>query len=485
MSEYKLYAQRIGLIGITNALVSLSVILLLPILTRNLSLEDYGIWVQANVTISLLPTIVPLGLSYTMVRFLTAEKDREKKQEGFYSIFVVVILMSMIASLLLFLLAEPIASKLFNNNTDATRVISLVIFIECLNNPCISFFRTFLRMKVYSTILVVKTYLNVLLVSFFVLSGQGIMGAITALLITSAVVFLLMLYLIIKDIGIAVPRFEQMREYLAFGLPTIPGNLSSWIINSSSCYVISILLGIAFVGYYSPGYSLGNINLMFMGPFSVMLSAVMARYYEENDLESIKTILNYSSKYFLAIAIPSTFGLALLSKPLLMILSSPQIALHGYLITPFVALSALLYGMYVFFAEIIAVKKKTVITGRIWVMAAILSLGLNFLLIPRLGIMGGAVSVLITYAFALALGLYYSRKYIPVKVDLGFVAKSIFSSSLMSLLIIYCNPSGVLQVLAVVGAGALFYSIVLLLLKGFHRDELEFIVGLMGIGAHK
>lgn len=485
MSDLKLYARRIGLVGITNALVSLSVILLLPILTKNLSIEDYGIWVQANVTITLLPAIIPLGLSYTMVRFLAAERRREKKQEGFYSIFIVVILMSVIASLLLFLLAEPIASKLFNNNIEATRAISLVIFIECLNNPCISFFRTFLRMKVYSTVLVVKTYLNVLLVSFFVLSGQGVMGALTALLITSAVIFLLMLYLIIKDIGIAVPRFERMREYLAFGLPTIPGNLSSWIINSSSCYVISILLGIAYVGYYSPGYSLGNINLMFMGPFSVMLSAVMARYYEENDLDSIKTILNYSTKYFLAIAIPSTFGLALLSKSLLMILSPPQIALNGYLITPFVALSALFYGMYVFFAEIIAVKKKTAIMGRIWVVAAILSLGLNLILIPRFGIIGGAASILITYAFALAFGIYYSRRYIPVNVDLFFVAKSILSSILMSLIIVYFQPSGLMQVLAVTGACAIFYCIALILLKGFNRDELRFLKGLMGIGAHR
>ena len=485
MSDLKLYARRIGLVGITNALVSLSVILLLPILTKNLSIEDYGIWVQANVTITLLPAIIPLGLSYTMVRFLAAEKRIEKKQEGFYSILIVVILTSLVASLLLFLLAEPIASKLFNNNVDATRVMSFVIFIECLNNPCISFFRTFLRMKVYSTILLAKTCLNVLLVSLFVLSGQGIVGAITALLITSTLIFLLMLYLIIKDIGIALPRFERMREYLAFGLPTIPGNLSSWIINSSSCYVISILLGIAYVGYYSPGYSLGNINLMFMGPFSVMLSAVMTKYYEENDLESIKLILNYSTKYFLAIAIPSTFGLALLSKPLLMILSPPQIALNGYFITPFVALSALFYGMYVFFAEIIAVKKRTSITGRIWVAAAILSLGLNFLLIPWLGIIGGAASVLMTYAFALVLGIYYSRRYIPVKVDLVFVAKSLFASSLMSLIIVYIQPSGLMQVLAVTGACALFYGIVLILLRGFNQDEFGFVKGLMGLRAQR
>lgn len=485
MSEYKLYAQRIGLVGLTNALLSINVLVLLPILTKNLSIEDYSIWVQANVTITLIPTVVLLGLPYTMVRFLAAEKNRDNTQEGFYTIFIACLLMSLVTCMLIFLLAEPIASKLFDNNVTVARLLSLIIFIECLNNPCLNFFRTFLRMKVYSTILIVKTYLNVVLVTWFIISGQGIFGAITALMISSITSFLLMAYLIMRDIGVKIPRFKHIREYLAFGIPTVPGNLSSWIINSSACYMISILLGTAFVGYYSPGYSLGNINLMFIGPFSVLLSAMLARCYDKMDITTIKTILTYSSKYFLAIAIPSTIGLALLSKPLLMILSPAEIANNGYLITPFIALSAMLYGLYTFFAEIISVRKRTDITGRIWILAAILNLSLNFALIPSLGILGGAITVLITYAFALVLSIYYSSRYIPLEMNLGFVAKSIFASSLMSLLIIYTNPSGIIEILTVIAVCAILYAILLLLLRAFSKEEMDFIGRAMGIKRQK
>ena len=78
MSEFKLFAQRIGLTGLTNLLITLSGILLIPILTKTLSIEEYGIWAQIMVTIGLVPSIVMLGLPYTMVRFLAgAEKKRE------------------------------------------------------------------------------------------------------------------------------------------------------------------------------------------------------------------------------------------------------------------------------------------------------------------------------------------------------------------------------------------------------------------------
>ncbi len=49
MNEHKLFTQRIGLIGITNLLVGLSVIILLQILTKNIPVEDYGVWVQISV----------------------------------------------------------------------------------------------------------------------------------------------------------------------------------------------------------------------------------------------------------------------------------------------------------------------------------------------------------------------------------------------------------------------------------------------------
>jgi len=69
LHEYKQFARRIGLIGITNLLIGLSGLILLLILTKTLPIEEYGTYVQLTVTIGLFPGIVMLGLPYTMVRF--------------------------------------------------------------------------------------------------------------------------------------------------------------------------------------------------------------------------------------------------------------------------------------------------------------------------------------------------------------------------------------------------------------------------------
>ena len=77
MDEYIQFIKRIGIVGIANILISLSGLIFIPIITKNFSTSDYGVWAQVNTLVALVPNIVNLGLPYTMVRFLAAEKDKE------------------------------------------------------------------------------------------------------------------------------------------------------------------------------------------------------------------------------------------------------------------------------------------------------------------------------------------------------------------------------------------------------------------------
>ncbi|HJH26500.1 MAG TPA: polysaccharide biosynthesis protein [Methanophagales archaeon] len=474
MTEYKLFAQRVGLVGIVNLLVSLSGIILLPILTKTLPIEEYGIWVQIIVTITLISPIVGLGLPYTMVRFLAAEKDKTKIQEGFYSIVVFILFTSLAASFLLFVFSEPFAAAFLGNRADLIRIISLIIPIECLNGLYLNFFRTFQRIKKYSVFNILYTYGMVALVAYSLLSGYGIVEALISFLIARIIVFLLMASLIISEIGVKIPTFSHLKEYLRFGLPTVPGNFSAWIVNSSDRYIIGYFLGVAFVGYYSPGYMLGAMISMYVAPLGFLLPAVLSKLYDEGKEGEVKRYLEYTLKYFLMLAIPSAFGLSLLSKQLLITLSTSEIASYGYSITPFVAVSALFLGADAIIAQIIVLVKKTKIIGAIWMFAAIMNLGLNFVFIPHFGILGAAITTLIAYVLGFLLGYYYSFKYFKFGIDFRFILKSIFASIVMSLIIIKWNPIGTLNVLIVIGVCAVVYAAILLLLQGVKKEEIEF-----------
>lgn len=475
MKEFKDFIQRIGLVGITNILVTLSSLILLPILTKSFSVSDYGIWVQINTTITLIPYIATLGMPYTMVRFLSTEKDIEKIQEGFYSIITAVLISTIIISLLMFLFSKNIASALFNENVNLVILLSIIIIFSCLNTILLNYFRTFLEMKKYSVFSLIQIYLGVIIVSYFAIAGYKVFTAVLGLLIANLIAFLIMAFFIISEIGVKIPKYEHLREYLDFGLPTIPSNLSYWIVDSSDRYIVGILLGTTFVGYYAPGYALGNIIIMILAPFSLLLPSVLPKYYEEKNTEKLNVFLKYSLKYFLLIAIPASFGLSLLSKPILMILTTPEIAVNGYLITPFVALSALLFGVYGIVGNIIMLEKKTKILGLIWIIAAILNLVLNMLFVPYFGIVGAAAVTLIAYVLAFGLTIYYSLKFFKFNFDFPFILKSIAASIIMSSAIILMNPEGIINVLIMISTSIVVYMVSLFFMKGIGMDEIQFI----------
>lgn len=471
-SEYKLLFQRVGLLAITNVLLSFSGIILLPILTKNLSIEAYGYWVMIGVTIGMVVTIAMLGLPFTLVRFLAPLNEKDKIQEVFYSLYFLVICVSILISSIIYILSDKIAFLLFDGNILIVKIMSIIIFIECLNSFSIGYLRAREQIKRYSILNTTKTIIQIILIALLVLSGKGIVGAEIGLLISSLVMFIFLNYIIVSEIGIKVPRFENIKEYLNFGIPTVPSNLSNWVVNASDRYVIGFFLGSASVGYYSPGYSLGNIINSFSAPLNFILPATLSKHYDNNNIDKVKNILNISLKYYLIIAIPSFFGLSLLSKPLLYILTTPDIASNGYLITPFIALSSLLLGIYTFYQKIVILEKKTIITAKIWSISAGVNLLLNILLIPHIGIIGAAYTTVIAFILSLILISWNSSKYLKLSVGYNLYLKVLISSGIMSIFILLMSPVSTWDIIFTIFICVFGYFIMLYLLNVITKEEI-------------
>lgn len=474
MNEYKSFVQRIGLVGITNILISLSGLIFIPIITKNFSVADYGVWAQVNTTIALVPNIANLGLPYTMVRFLSAEKDKSKIKESFYSMLAVVFATSIAISLIFIIFQNPIANSLFEGNINVLHIVAIISFFACVNLMLISFFRTFQQIRRYSFFLILQTYIGVIISSYFALTGQTIETVILGLLVGYLVVFLIMGLMIGGYLGIPIPKFKNLREELNFAIPTIPSNVSSWVVDSSDKYVIGIFLGSVAVGYYSPSYALGSILLMFLSPFALLLPAVLPKYFEEGNLKKVNIFLKYSMKYFLIITIPAAIGLSLLSKPILMIISTPEIAINGYLVTPFVCLGAILMGIYGITNNILILKKKTKILGKIWILVGVLNLVFNIIAVPFIGIIGAAIVTLICYLLAFLITAYYSKKYIKLPFEYKSMIKTIIASTIMGIFVYIVNPSGITNVLITILKAVAIYFGILFLIKGIEKEEFDF-----------
>jgi O-antigen/teichoic acid export membrane protein len=146
--------------GITQVLINLTSILMVPLLTKNLSVADYGIWIQFTVTVTLLSMVASLGLTTTLIRFLASKKDVKKILEVFYSIFFVILAFLAIVIVVLMLLSHPISDLIFDGNYQVGFMLPIVLFFYCLNKLLMAYFNAFRQMKLYSMLLIAQSYLS-------------------------------------------------------------------------------------------------------------------------------------------------------------------------------------------------------------------------------------------------------------------------------------------------------------------------------------
>lgn len=191
--------------GLTYLLVSLSPIILLPFLTNNLTTVNFGVWVQFTITVTIVPAIGILGLPYSFVRYMSTSQSHEDVKDAFYSISFVIAIVNMGLGLLLFLFADPISRFLFNGNLVVALILPVTIFFTALILVFFDFFRTLQRNNLYNIFYLLQAYLMVILSAGFVINGYGIMGAVVGYLIAQLLIFSIMLGIIIKTIGFALP----------------------------------------------------------------------------------------------------------------------------------------------------------------------------------------------------------------------------------------------------------------------------------------
>ena len=472
MSEYVRFIQRIGLVGLTNILISLSSLIFIPIITKSFTTAEYGMWAQVNTTIALVPNIANLGLPYTMVRFLSAEKDKEKIKDSFYPMISLTFISTIIICLLFLIFGNTIANALFNGSMQVLYITTAISFFACMNLMLISFFRTFKQMKRYSLFLVLQSYIGVFVSIYLTYAGHNIETVVLGLLTGYVAVFIMMAFLIVKYLGIGIGKWSNLKEQLAFALPTIPSNVSSWVVDSSDKYVIGILIGSVAVGCYSPGYALGSILLMFLSPFAVLLPAVLPEHYEKGNLVEVDKYLSYSMKYYMLLTVPAGVGMSVLSKPLLYIITTPEIALGGYMVTPFVCLGAIFMGMYGITNNIMILEKNTMILGKLWIVVAISNIVLNLLLVPYLNILGAAIATLICYILAFAVTAIASRKTMRLPFNMKELLKIVVAASLMGIAVYLMHPIGIINVLISIIAGVIIYFAIIFILKAVTIKEI-------------
>ena len=458
-------------------LVPLS-LLILPILTKNLSIEEYGLWGLIFTTCSLSMPLTSLGLGTAMSRYISSSKSKKSISDGFVSVLLVRLILSSLISLFLFLFSEKISVYFFGGNIEIVQVTCVFIIITTLEPIYKRLLRIIRHIKTLSIFKIIEGYGSLLIYLLVFYFGGGLFQIILAALLFKILILFFLIFYLKNKISYVIPNFSILIKFLKYGLPTLPSSMSFWLVNLSDRYFISFFLGTASLGIYSASYSLGSIPRLFSALINFIIMVAVSKLYDEGKFDEVKDHLSYALKYFLMLSVPFVFGSLLMSENILILLTTSEIADGSSYITFIVSFAHLILGVYSVFTYVLLVSKKTNILTYTWIISLPLNLILNYIFIPHIGIMGAAYTTLIAYMIALIYVVYHSLNEFKFDIDWRFILKCIISSMIMSIIILYIEPLGNSEVIFTLIFSILIYIVLLFTLGSFNQSEINFIKNL-------
>ncbi len=472
---FKDLAKDAVIIGLTQVLVNVGNFLLLPVITKTLGTNDYGLWVQVLVTISLLSSVAILGQSVTLLRFLRSGEDRKRISREYFGAFAIVAAFGAVLTAAMIALCVPLAEFIFQDGTLAAVLVlgALTVPFAAFTGINSSYFRAMGQIRTYALVNIFNAFGEVGLILLFVVGGMGVLGAVLGSFIIAVVAFIMGLSLVLRQVGYSRPDREIFKRNFKFGLPLTPNTLIHWVLSSSDRYLLAILVGLSLAGIYSAAFNIGAVIYLLVAPIQLVLYPTLARLYDDGRIDQVKEYLRRSFRYYMILVLPAVVGISVLAGPIIMALTTPAFA-PGAAVIPFIALAGLLSGMSRFVDNVPHLVKKTHLNFITFSIPAVLNVALVFVLTPLFGIVGAGIAATASHVVMLLIGLSISRRFLTFSVDWAAIAKSVAASLAMAASILLIGTTGsMLGIFLVIAAGAVIYFVVLLALKGFTRDEID------------
>lgn len=374
--------------------------------------EEYGKVALFEVIYGIL-TIFLFFTERAKVRFGREEFDNTKKyNKTYWSIVIIKIPIVTITSILILIYSNSIKDYIGISNEIIFVLVSFSIISLFSGN--IKFLNVEEKFNIISLLKFIKVatgVLGIFLLSFNIIKPIAIFLIIIAIsnFIIQEIITLFFIY---KKIGFFSTNWKWTKLILLFSLPFIFHFLSARTCDYIDTIVINKYLTIQDVGVYAVAYKFRAFSIIPLAIISTIISPKLISLYIKNKSDKIKWF------YFKIVAQISFFitqiaAIVVLLLPLLIILIG-----HKYVdvISPLAILlitfawTPIVYIMLPFFYA----SKKIYPHILSNIILAVTNVLLAFILIPLIGIMGGAISTILSEGLSFIIHGIYFKKYFEV-----------------------------------------------------------------------
>lgn len=446
----KLFKQT-AIYGLATVLPRMFSFLLVPIYTELLPKAEYG---KVSIIFSWMiffNVILAYGMETAFFRFYNKEPDPKKVIET----TTVSIFWSTLAFLLLALLCRHNLADWTGIDQQYIQYTIWILVFDALVIIPFSNLRAKQRPIYYALIKIGNVVVNLLLNLFFLIAlpkaaaanPSGLLAncffenfQIGYIFISNIVASLLTFLLLFPDYLRIKWQFDLdlWKRMMKYGLPILVAGIAFAINEQFDKILLGKLLpediADAEVGVYSACYKLGLFMVLFRTAYTLGIEPFFFSHAgKENATQTYATI----TKYFVIFGSFILLFVIVFADLLKYIMIRDASYWEAMKVVPLIILANFFLGIYTNLSVWYKLIDKTYIGAYISIIGAIITLVVNFLLIPTLSYYGSAIATILAYGSMMLISYFLGNKYYPIPYDRKRIGGYLGLSILLSILSFY------------------------------------------------
>ncbi|NUP71838.1 MAG: oligosaccharide flippase family protein [Gemmatimonadaceae bacterium] len=405
--------------GIGSALQAASGFILIPLYTRHFDAATYGVFALLTLVSTFGATAFSFGAPSALARsYFDYTEPADRKGVVATSIYLV-LAGGLLAMGITIAASEAISQRIIGSPAYGPhlRLILAMAILAQVGGVLLVLARFKRR-----SILVVGTNLVALvgtsvLIWYLLTSWQlGLMAPIIGMLVSQGVQVLWLGWALRDDIGVRGMR-REVPVQLAYGLPAAAVGVLYYALDSVDRVLLNKLTDTSAVGVYSLGYRIAFvINVLLVQPFGQIWTPMRMEYRHDAHARRLFAVV---LRYFLLAGLVGSLLIGTFSGELVALVAGGAQYREAYRVVGLVMLGYVAYGALGIVDAGIIFERKVHFHLVNFAVALALNVALNFLLIPRLGIVGAGLATLLTYAVVTIVAGALSVRLYRVPWELG------------------------------------------------------------------
>lgn len=290
----------------------------------------------------------------------------------------------------------------------------LTLGLQTVTEPFLAYLRLEERAKSFVTLSFVDALLTVVMTIVLIVGfDRGLRGMFEANLVAKASMLLVVLSTVARGLPLAFDRLLTKR-LVYIGIPSVFGLFAFLTVDYADRLMLQHMVSLKEVGIYSVGYTFGMVMLVLVGAFAAAWPPYFLSFI--NRQEEAKEIFGDVLKYYVALFGSIALVFVAVAQPIVELITTPPYYTASSVVG-LVAFAYMLKGCYLILLPGVYYAKKLHWQSLIEWVAAAANILLNFLLIPRLGMIGAAWATCLAY-LSLPISAYIvSRRYLIVQYE--------------------------------------------------------------------